>query len=317
MRRSPGILATFLVTSLRAGDAPDLLRVLCDPEDPANGCPGETCLCAPDSLEIAFEDGTNVLELAPASAGSTFDLRVFLAVRSEAIQGWIYGVAHDEEFLHVLCAHTREDLNCVCLPDPCGDVQWVGTCVGPYERGRCADWKPGGGWISSAIFCLSGGVSLLPGRNLMATASYRVERDPGEAGTRIQFSDRLSYKLPSGSLPPAVSYLTVDGRSRRWTTAAEGLVRTAPVPFVRGDANGDLAVDISDPIAVLWRLFAGGPELPCDDAADANDDGSVDLSDAARIVAFLFRAGPEAPPPAGACGLDPTPDALACARPPC
>ena len=42
--------------------------------------------------------------------------------------------------------------------------------------------------------------------------------------------------------------------------------------FVRGDSNGDGAIDIADAIAVLSYLFAGGRALDCDDAADVNDD---------------------------------------------
>ena len=44
--------------------------------------------------------------------------------------------------------------------------------------------------------------------------------------------------------------------------------------FVRGDANVDGAVDVSDGIATLDGLFQSGDELPCGDAADANDSGA-------------------------------------------
>ena len=85
--------------------------------------------------------------------------------------------------------------------------------------------------------------------------------------------------------------------------------------FLRGDANRDDVVDISDAVFTLLSLFAGGGDLPCPDAADANDDGSVDLSDAVYTLEYLFRRGtaPPAPGPGpGPPGPDSTEDALGC-----
>jgi len=81
--------------------------------------------------------------------------------------------------------------------------------------------------------------------------------------------------------------------------------------FVRGDANGDSFVDLSDPIATLLHLFSGEDEPPCLDAADANDSGTLDLSDAIAVLAHLFLDGGPLPPP-NAPGADPTPDGLDC-----
>ena len=59
--------------------------------------------------------------------------------------------------------------------------------------------------------------------------------------------------------------------------------------FVRGDANMDLEVDISDPIRVLLYLFGPGDPLPCPDAADANEDLKLDISDPIVMLDYLFR----------------------------
>jgi hypothetical protein len=81
--------------------------------------------------------------------------------------------------------------------------------------------------------------------------------------------------------------------------------------FVRGDADGDGRIEISDPIRVLGRLFLGDPPVSCEDAADANDDGEIDLTDPIFILDRLFRGGDALPPPGpGACGTDPTADPL-------
>jgi hypothetical protein len=89
--------------------------------------------------------------------------------------------------------------------------------------------------------------------------------------------------------------------------------RLAPAPrFSRGDADGSKTIDLSDGISVLNYLFLGGPAPGCLDAADADDGGSLDISDAIYVLDFLFLGGPPPEEPFGACGVDPTPDDLAC-----
>ena len=81
--------------------------------------------------------------------------------------------------------------------------------------------------------------------------------------------------------------------------------------FVRGNANNDAKVDLSDAVAILNFLFITSVhQAPCRDALDTNDSGSVDLSDAIYLLQFLFLGGPDVKPPYPAAGLDPTPDTL-------
>jgi hypothetical protein len=81
--------------------------------------------------------------------------------------------------------------------------------------------------------------------------------------------------------------------------------------FLRGDANGDGRLDLSDAIFTLAFLFLGGPAPLCPAAADANDGGALDIADPIFTLGWLFTGGPPPPPPGpAACGLDPTPDAL-------
>ncbi|MEM7233083.1 MAG: dockerin type I repeat-containing protein [Planctomycetota bacterium] len=60
--------------------------------------------------------------------------------------------------------------------------------------------------------------------------------------------------------------------------------------FIPGDANGDRALNISDPVATLQHLF-GGLDIGCRDAADANDDGELNVSDPITMLSFLFQGG--------------------------
>lgn len=82
--------------------------------------------------------------------------------------------------------------------------------------------------------------------------------------------------------------------------------------FIRGDANTDGLIEISDVAFTLTHLFQGG-EAECRDALDANDDGRVDLADGIFGLSYLFGSGELPPAPFAWCGVDPTPDGLDCA----
>lgn len=95
-------------------------------------------------------------------------------------------------------------------------------------------------------------------------------------------------------------------------------VRLLEELFIRGDANDDGGVDLSDSLKMLQVLFLPGSvdAIPaCYRALDANDDGSLDIADPVFTLLGLFTAGfGDPPPPFPACGEDPTPDELSCAR---
>ena len=81
--------------------------------------------------------------------------------------------------------------------------------------------------------------------------------------------------------------------------------------FVRGDANGDGGVNISDPTTTLNHLFRGAGLLPCAAAGDSNADGQVDIADALFSLLFLFQAGADPAAPYPDCGASARPDDVA------
>jgi len=82
--------------------------------------------------------------------------------------------------------------------------------------------------------------------------------------------------------------------------------------FVRGNANDDATVDISDAVSILGYLFLGSAAPPCLDAADTDDSGLIDLSDAVSLLNHLFQGAEPPSPPYPEQGDDPTPDGLGC-----
>jgi hypothetical protein len=61
---------------------------------------------------------------------------------------------------------------------------------------------------------------------------------------------------------------------------------------LRGDANGDDAIDISDAVFLIAYIFSGGPAPSPLWRGDANCDGVIDISDAVYLIAYIFSGGP-------------------------
>ena len=79
-----------------------------------------------------------------------------------------------------------------------------------------------------------------------------------------------------------------------------------PGLFVRGDANDDGGVDISDPLQILFYVSGQTAAPSCLDALDADDSGGVGFNDALRLLNFLFLTGPSPAAPFPNAGIDAT-----------
>lgn len=93
-----------------------------------------------------------------------------------------------------------------------------------------------------------------------------------------------------------------------------GVIRIEGPGFLRGDANADGTVDLSDAVATLTYLFGGGREPECMDASDADDSGVVEITDPIFLLGALFLGLRQILPPHPECGADGTRDDLGCGR---
>jgi len=295
-------------------------RSLCDPSDPRMQCPGASCICVDDTLEITFDgESKSVVEYDEFAQDMPIEVIVVSETVSEHVQGWSYGVAHDEEAMLLKSSSVRgTDAGDICLPQ-CEDVfalvgipANVETCL----DAECTKRVPGGGWISAIVLSFTRPVELPVKRNTLARASYDLKKDIGPGGTLIQVTDRLAKK---GS-PHTALNLTIDGRTRRWSTTVDGWVKKKgdpEMPFVRGDADGNGKIDLADAVFVLGHLFRGTAVPACMDAADVDDNGVINITDSIYCLMFQFRSGAAPPPPYPDCGPDPTSDANACGESNC
>lgn len=92
----------------------------------------------------------------------------------------------------------------------------------------------------------------------------------------------------------------------------EATIDIVSFEFLRGDTNGDLILDLIDPLVLLGILFTDTGEIVCFDGSDGNDDGTVNITDPIYVLNFLFIGGPEPPAPFPNCGTDPTADGIGC-----
>ena len=126
-----------------------------------------------------------------------------------------------------------------------------------------------------------------------------VIASPDEAITEVEFVEpgRYRYRLTvnDGELS-AIDRVTVD--------VEDGAPR-----FIRGDANVDGIVDISDGVRVLGFLFLFLPDglVTCNAALDTDDSGTVNITDGIYVLNFLFLGGPHPAPPFPTCGVEPEP----------
>lgn len=126
-------------------------------------------------------------------------------------------------------------------------------------------------------------------------------------GEFLDSGEVTEVELPLGSYE-----ITLVVRDEFDAISMDVLLVEVEFPFLRGDANLDRNLNLSDAVFVLNFLFLSGDLLPCFDSADANDDSVVDLADAVFILNYLFRGGNPIPPPNDEQGVDPTPDSLGC-----
>ncbi|MBI4605969.1 MAG: metallophosphoesterase [Planctomycetes bacterium] len=94
--------------------------------------------------------------------------------------------------------------------------------------------------------------------------------------------------------------VSVEGKTLdRFTIRKRG--EGASLRFLRGDANEDRDLNLTDGVVVLNYLFTGAPP-PCLAASDFDASGTVTISDPIQTFNFLFTGGRPPAPPYPDCG---------------
>jgi hypothetical protein len=80
-----------------------------------------------------------------------------------------------------------------------------------------------------------------------------------------------------------------------WDSTGHGdciTIKYLPTLFLRGDANGDSKLTVSDVIYLINYLFKNGTKPDPFQSGDANCDGEVSIVDVVFLVNYLFKGGP-------------------------
>ncbi len=141
----------------------------------------------------------------------------------------------------------------------------------------------------------------LDGHADVAVANWSLD-NPALATLSILWGDGAGSFPEKTDFVPSVGFLKI---------TALRIGQLDPTVFVRGDADLDRSLNITDPIVVLNYLFGDGT-VACLDAADADDTGSINITDPIGVLQYVFLDGPAPLPPFPNPGTDPTPDDLGC-----
>ena len=268
--------------------------------------------CSEDVFAVAFEPGGEAVVHLDFEPGLRVETEVILDARSEGIQGWSFGVAHDPNFLSIESA-TFEGTDAARLfSNGFQRTQIAREMV--CDAGDCHAILRRG-FVSATVLSLTDNVTLPTGRHSVARAAYSMlprAAEGSEAGILIEFRNGL---MGSGS--PVDIVITAQGNSRRPRTVVDGRIRVTlgAKEFRRGDSNADGRVTVGDAVGLILFLFLLGPSPACLEAGDADDTGRLDTTDPIIILQWLFLGGPApaAPgPPPSSCGPDPDGGALGC-----
>jgi hypothetical protein len=170
--------------------------------------------------------------------------------------------------------------------------------------------------IGAAVFSFLDSLNNLPADQDNEVLSFHFEVDPSTTAsvTEIAF---LEGGQASGQ--PVQNLITTEGYAVSPLTTnsfilLNGLIKIRPeiTEFIRGDANGDKSIDLTDARVTLSFLFLGEHAPHCLDASDFNDDGILNISDPIATLLFKFLGGPPPPTPWPDAGKDPTSDAMNC-----
>jgi len=138
-----------------------------------------------------------------------------------------------------------------------------------------------------------------PGRRGHPLAWRRVAEKLLRAGQGLR---ALAWVLSKIGAP---TYITEDAMSAKVARTILGAATTVlavlflfspghglaeETAFIRGDANGDGKVSVSDAHWSLGYLFRNKAAPSCVKAADVNDNGVVDITDSIVILGHLFLA---------------------------
>jgi hypothetical protein len=269
----------------------------------------------------------------PSGAQIQLYVRTTMTMNTGLVEGWSLGLRHSAPTLLPGANGGDFVLNAVKAGPGVTNVQNGGapdfqatrlwTCG--FTQGVAIDLDPTHYTTGPLTNCVTTyacyGVTF-PGGTAVHDVTLEFRDDVGDPSVRnivtrdgqtvLPCVENLTLKVyPTTYYSPTPSYCRVPGSTAELCQPEGGGAGmpspcTQPAMFLRGDATGDGAIDISDGLRTLLFLFSSGAAPGCMAAADWSDDEVLDLTDAVATFGYLFLGRPAPLEPFRFCGLDPS-----------
>ena len=163
------------------------------------------------------------------------------------------------------------------------------------------------------------GLSLTSERTLLFATSGRDDFRVTSIGEMSLDGVLTGRRIPLENLATTVSgfaqrgdELVAAGGGRLFSELVRIKARDPSRLFLRGDADDNGRLDLTDASFTLNFLFLAGTRPACEDALDADDNAQLDLNDALVVLNYLFLNGETPALPFPDPGVDPTADGIDC-----
>lgn len=215
--------------------------------------------------------------------GVTIDLDLIPGVAGAPVGliGWSFEVCHDSAALALL--DVEDGSSTAALANGSGPSF---NSVNLYT----------GGFTVAVLASTFGGVHLPVGLDRQLNVATYQALSVGTTG--LHFCEVLGT-------PPVETLVVQLGSQAVIPDQKDGSVVSTtggPAEFMRGDANGDGLLNLTDGIFLLKWLFAQGTVGSCSEAADADASGQLTLADPSFLFQYLFVSGPAPAAPFPQCG---------------
>jgi len=163
--------------------------------------------------------------------------------------------------------------------------------VGPVGIGTT------GSWIEHR-FSPASLIPLTSNVRLRFVASDLFNGSIVEAGIDdVRIEDTICADCNLNGVDDSVDILTGTSADANGDGIPDECTAGCPQTFIRGDVNDDQSINLSDAVAILTYLFAGGVTPMPLERADIDADGTVAIGDVIQLLGYLFLGGPPPAPP--------------------